>query len=328
MSKKRWQLVVALFVVFAVAFSYMNLRFDPLARNTSVTSANRSQLMHYLDDSEIRYLVENNIDVNLFLEFLEEPMFQLEQYRMYRTAMDIKPASPKEIVTFINAVMSRISLEELVAAIPNYDYAVLRKLIVDQSPYSVNAFIVSNPYDLETYLDLNHTIGEFAPNDLIELSEFASLSHNEEAIRLRQPAAEALSQLCQFMKESTNQPCGGFVVDRAYVSYHDIQDAYLKKIQRDGAQSAYDEWGMPSHNEHQLGLAVDLLLPHVQVSDMVMHDSFHILSANASMFGFVMYPSDSAMHEHNRRPYHIRYVGVEHARACVEDGVCFYHKYE
>ncbi len=312
MAKQRIQLLLGIFAVFLISFLYMNLQYDPLARNASVTSSNRAKLLRFLDQEEQLYLVEQHIDVSLFEEFLEEPMFHLKQYKLYRMAMDLKPASPKEIVTFVNAVADRIELESLMIAIPNYEYGVLRKLIVDHSPYNHNAEIILNPNDITVQLDLKRTIGEYEPSDLVLLHQYAHIPVYDDALQLRKEVADQLDSFCAVLEQETNVPCGGFTIQQAYLSYYEIQDAYLDEIARSGAQKAFDLWGLPSHNEHQLGLAVD-----------VTGFDLEFLTQKAGEYGFLAGSSEEAPFAHIQDQFHLRYVGIEKAKECLEHGRCF-----
>ena len=106
MAKKRIQLLIMLTAIFLVSFAYMNVNYDPLARNSSVNYTNRSLILKKLNKEELIYIVENNINVDEFYEFLNEPLFKLSNYRLYRMMMDTRPSSTKEVVTFVNAVAS------------------------------------------------------------------------------------------------------------------------------------------------------------------------------------------------------------------------------
>lgn len=317
MAKQRLQLLLGIFAVFLVSFLYMNLQYDPLARNASVTASNRAKLMRYLDKEELLFLVENHIDVSSFEEFLEEPLFQLKHYRLYRMAMDLKAASSKEIVTFINAVADRIDLEALQIAIPNYEYSVLRKLIVDHSPYNHNAEIVLNPNDITTRLDLTNTIGEYQPADLVSLSQFSHISLGKPELRLRNEAAVALDDFCDALEQEYGSRCGGLEIQTAYLSYFEIQDLYLDEIAKSNAQQAFDQWGLPSHNEHQLGLAVDITGAE---------DTMPQLQQTAAEYGFLSGYDGDIPFAHIQDRFHLRYVGIEKAKECLEHGRCFNNK--
>ena len=325
MAKKRIQLLIMLTAIFLVSFAYMNVNYDPLARNSSVNYTNRSLILKKLNKEELIYIVENNINVDEFYEFLNEPLFKLSNYRLYRMMMDTRPSSTKEVVTFVNAVASKINTDDLLLAVSSYDYPTLRKLIVDKSPYNHNASIVLTPDNITTYLDLKHTIGEYEPSDLVFLNTYENLANQSSSLKLRKEAAESLHELCKVISTSFSGLCGGFTIETAFLSYYDIQDFYLQSVQKDGAQVAFDTWGMPSHNEHQLGLAIDISISGIHQNDLMYQEEYSMLRNIAADYGFVFYSNNmNVPYKHLESDHHMRYIGKQNARECVDYGNCFY----
>ena len=80
----------------------------------------------------------------------------------------------------------------------------------------------------------------------------------------------------------------------------------------------------PGASEHQLGLSIDLS------TDGKTQENFHLLSQgrwitqNCHKFGFVIrYPQDKAtITQIKFEPWHLRYVGVDHATYMYEHGLC------
>lgn len=78
---------------------------------------------------------------------------------------------------------------------------------------------------------------------------------------------------------------------------------------------------VPGTSEHQLGLAVDFNSVEISFENT---DEFRWLKENAAKYGFVnRYPKDKTeITGINYEPWHYRYVGVEHAKAMNEKGLC------
>ena len=78
---------------------------------------------------------------------------------------------------------------------------------------------------------------------------------------------------------------------------------------------------IPGTSEHHLGLAVDIISVEESFEDT---KEFRWLQENAADYGFIMrYPKDKQdITKIIYEPWHYRYVGVEHAKAINELGMC------
>ena len=202
MKKNRVILLAVLGCISLACFIYMNMHYDILARNTSVTSANRALILEKLDSDQIRYIVENNIDVNIFYKYLEDDMFVFDNYRNYDKVMKVRKSDVHTIVTFVNAVSNTIEFEDVLEALQYYDYPILRKIIVDHSPYNNQAEIILNPDDVSVILSINTTIGEYEPSDLIALEHYPDIPSLNPYIQLRKECADALNEMCPVLSNS------------------------------------------------------------------------------------------------------------------------------
>ena len=66
---------ISLFVIFQ--------SYDEYSRNSSINDTNRVILERYLSQDEKTFLIDNNIDVNIFLPFISYNNFNLLNYEYY-----------------------------------------------------------------------------------------------------------------------------------------------------------------------------------------------------------------------------------------------------
>lgn len=309
MKRNRILLLVVLGVLSLSCYIYMNLHYDILARNTSVNSSNRTLLLEKLNNEQIRYIVENNVDVNIFYKYLEDDLFVFDNYRLYPKAMSVRPSDVHTVVTFVNAVCDTMEFDDILEALQYYDYTTLRKMVVDHSPYNNQATIILNPDDVRVELGISTTIGEYEPTDLVKLERYDKIESVNDEIQLRKEATDALNNLCAYMEDSFGTVCGGMVVTEGYLSYGEIQQHYLEAISDSGAPEAFEMWGWPSHNEHQLGLSLDIAFVSDNLIEYIEHSTeYNQLRSVAREFGFVFHTD--ADFNHLESPYHMRYVGT------------------
>ena len=110
----------------------------------------------------------------------------------------------------------------------------------------------------------------------------------------------------------------------AYRSYAGQKVAYynyLKKYKR----TVVDNFSArPGHSEHQTGLALD-----INAASSKAHfentRAFAWLKAHCAEYGFILRydQGKEAVTGYRFEPWHYRYVGVEGAKACMEQGLCY-----
>jgi D-alanyl-D-alanine carboxypeptidase len=108
-----------------------------------------------------------------------------------------------------------------------------------------------------------------------------------------------------------------FYVNSAFRT-HDEQQA----LYRDSEDTSYVQ--KPGQSEHQTGLAVDFAITALGEEDMGLSATGQWLAQHAWEFGFILrYPTDKVgITGISYEPWHFRYVGVEVAQYCFEQGLC------
>ncbi len=70
-------------VLFCCSFYVVNLRFDKFYRVNGINNDNRVLIEKYLDEDEQTYLIDNQISIELFIDYIEYDNFHLENYQYY-----------------------------------------------------------------------------------------------------------------------------------------------------------------------------------------------------------------------------------------------------
>ena len=143
--------------------------------------------------------------------------------------------------------------------------------------------------------------------------------------------ARAVDQLDKLLQDAKDDGVNLFVISafRAMskqISLYDAEVARQKAAHpeysdEEAKAAAGKNVAIPGTSEHQLGLAVDFNSVETSFEST---KEFRWLKENAEKYGFVnRYPKDKTeITGINYEPWHYRYVGVEHAKAMNEKGVC------
>ena len=108
---------------------------------------------------------------------------------------------------------------------------------------------------------------------------------------------------------------------RSYAGQKVTYNNYLKKYR----QSVVDSFSArPGHSEHQTGLALD-----INAASSKAHfentKAFAWLKEHCAEYGFILRydQGKEAVTGYRFEPWHYRYVGVDIAKACMEQGLCY-----
>lgn len=181
---------------------------------------------------------------------------------------------------------------------------------VSQTQLGGNLFLANRQYLLDV---------QYEPDDLVELK----LKSANPGQRLRKEAAESLAELfSQAKKESVE-----LVVVSGYRSYFSQKNIFTRRVRRakGNVSEAQKSVAPPGTSEHQLGLACDVgkLRGNSLVSSFGSTREGKWLRDNAHRFGFVIRFAKEWEHVtgYIYEPWHIRYVGREHAKIMHEKNI-------
>ena len=104
-------------------------------------------------------------------------------------------------------------------------------------------------------------------------------------------------------------------------TYADQKWQYNVYVERDGAALADTYSARPGHSEHQTGLAFDLNSLYTSFGETA---EGKWLAENCHKYGFIIrYPAGKeSITGYMYEPWHVRYVGMDHAPVIYEKGLC------
>jgi len=110
MKIKTWHLFVVITILFACSFFIVNLKFDEFYRVKGINNDNRVLIEKYLDQDEQTYLKDNQIPIELFIDYIQEDDFYLENYRYYNALKDSgRYKKTKKILETGNSLAMRLT---------------------------------------------------------------------------------------------------------------------------------------------------------------------------------------------------------------------------
>ena len=180
-----------------------------------------------------------------------------------------------------------------------------------------NIETVENPDDLLVLVNKFHALpADYEPDDLVNVGQYS--------YKMRKVAAESLEQLMAAAAlENMN-----LIPFSTYRSYDYQKGLYEYYLQTDDVSVVDTYSARPGHSEHQTGLACDIR-SSVLNDNLTDHDYQWMLD-NSYKYGFIVrYPKGgSEITGYVEEPWHIRYIGVEHATKVHDLGITYDEYYD
>lgn len=176
----------------------------------------------------------------------------------------------------------------------------------DEMSLGGNLFLVNREYVLAS---------DYQPDDLVKPNVRCTYSN----ITMRKEAAQALEGMFQ-----AAQAEGGYtlIAVSGFRSYGQQTSIFERKVKNVGKKKAMLLVAPPGTSEHQLGLAMDLGTPQNQQLNEAFGDTEagQWVRDNCHRFGFIIRYKDewTEITGYADEPWHVRYVGVEHAARIYE----------
>ncbi len=163
----------------------------------------------------------------------------------------------------------------------------------------------------------------YNPPDLIQPKIPFNFSGDSPKKLMRLKAAQAIEKLFAKAKEENIT----LIAQSGYRSYQTQEAIFTYNQKRYGFEEANKVSAVAGQSEHQTGLAMDVSDPSLTPDPLVVAfgetKSGKWLAANAAHFGFIIrYPKGKEeITKYQYEPWHIRYVGVEPAKAIMENNL-------
>lgn len=172
---------------------------------------------------------------------------------------------------------------------------------------------------------------DYWPEDLVTIDRCVSGVGNADTHKMRTVAADALN----LMLDAASAEGYDIRLRTGFRSYDYQASLYNSYVERNGKASADTYSARPGFSEHQTGLACDL---GCKSQDYALSYNFGYteegtwVSEHAHEFGFIIRYSDGVTDANGIRqpgkitgyvfePWHVRYVGVDHATNIYERGI-------
>lgn len=259
-------------------------------QNKNYTTEEINKILGYLSDTNLNKLVKlDYYDLSNYYKISNLNVDLIDRYNSYKT---LNPdLSYSDVVTKVN-------------------------LNLDQEFYSTFTKI-ENPDDITVLVNKFHKLDEnYEPSDLVSLS-YSS------AYKMRKPAAEAFDALQAF---ALTQNISIYPYS-AYRSYETQNTIYNRYVVQNGQSEADRFSAKPGYSEHQTGLAIDIKSTgYYELIDK----HYDWLKENSYKYGFIIrYTKDNEpITGYQEEPWHLRYIGVEHATKVHELNITYDEYYD
>jgi D-alanyl-D-alanine carboxypeptidase len=249
---------------------------------------------------------------------------------VYRNQPESTPYVSDELIRTIEEIQSaRVGQEGIEAAPPDNYVTISDEPVIDESgragqpgdpvavPLLVNA---ANPLPPEWYPDDMVYLNEYCPSEIVRVK----------ALEI-QGSKAAVDALLEMLTDAIAQGQTNWQVSAGYRSYNYQQSlfgervaGYMKEngMSRSDATSAAARFvASPGASEHHTGLAFDITIPGWTFEAT---EQCKWLAEHCADYGFIVrYTKDKVkLTGIEAEPWHIRYVGKEHARAITDAGLC------
>ena len=322
-------LILVCLVIFVTCFWAMNQTYDPLARYPYATEENRDTILQHLDSEDIEYIISNQIRPEEFLEFIEEPGFDIRYCRLYSVAKQTQDESNAYIVNFVNRYRSHFSMSTLETLLEHYSYLDLTTFYENELASHEQMTLISDPSSPLIVLNTSTSVYKYVPDHLVSV----------QGVTLKEEAGKAFQNMNEAYRSMIGQD-QTLSLEKGYIPYDQVFTEYTSWNTLNDQYS--DEVFLPAgQNEFQLGYTVALTgytdwvrqcLEKESVAqeqnyeeiletvDETVMQKITWLEDNAYRYGFVIrYPQgkeDQTKHLYN--PFVLRYVGQKNAKAMRE----------
>lgn len=249
-----------------------------------------NQIYEYMSDQNIEQILANNyVDLSPFYQISNFDFSKIDRYLAYQSANGLEM---KDAVTRVN-----LNLDE---------------------PFYQTVETITDPGSITVLVNKSHALpADYVPEDLVNIPSFPSLQIKDDAVDdFEKLLAAAKLDNVYIIPYST------------YRSYDYQNRLYTNYLGRDPKEVVDTYSARPGHSEHQTGLALDVRSSSHW--DNLTDADYEWMLNNSYKYGFIVrYPkNNSTITGYQEEPWHIRYIGVEHATKVHELGITYDEYYD
>lgn len=249
-----------------------------------------NQIYETMSDQNLEQILANNyVDLSAFYQISNFDFSKIDRYLAYQSANGLEM---KDAVTRVN-----LNLDE---------------------PFYQTVETISDPDAITVLVNKSHALpADYVPKDLVAIPSFPSL-------QIKADAVDDFEKLLAAAKLDNV-----YIIPYSTYRSYDYQNRLYNKYLGTDPQEVVDTYSArPGHSEHQTGLALD-----VRSSthwDNLTDADYEWMLNNSYKYGFIIrYPkNNSTITGYQEEPWHIRYIGVEHATKVHELGITYDEYYD
>ncbi len=249
-----------------------------------------NQIYEYMSEANIESILASDyVDLSEFYMISNFEFAKIERYQAYQ---ELKQIEMKDAVTQVN-----LNLDE---------------------PFYQTIETIEAPSSVTVLVNKSHALpSDYVPDDLVSIPSYPNLLIKEEAATpFENLLAAAKLDNITLIPYST------------YRSYAKQKSIYNRYLNQDPKEVVDTYSARPGHSEHQTGLALDIR--STTLSDRLTDSDYAWVLDNSYKYGFIVrYPKDnSTITGYQEEPWHLRYIGVEHATKVHELGITYDEYYD
>lgn len=132
MKLKRYHLLLIATVCFFTVFIGINRKYDRFYRIQGMNNDNRILIESYLDEDQQNYIIQNNIPVSKFIEYIKLDDFTIYNYEYYNLIEEKEVfTNLQDIVTHTNNVIDKLNVDMPWSVMDNLNRLIDNDLVID-----------------------------------------------------------------------------------------------------------------------------------------------------------------------------------------------------
>ena len=310
MKLRRRYILLYVFVISFICLFIVFQSYDKYSRNATINAENKKIIEKYLTADEKQYLIDNNLNTKLFMPYIREKGFIIQNYEYYNLIAKYHPKLKKDVL--VNKTNQLVEQEFTLSSLENifknnlYSLNQLLKLATTPSQYYPEAKPEFYPNNMFALSNTEYYIDSYQPDDLVKISQ--NFTVQRRTIYLNKQANQQLTLMCDHLKILNGKECGGLKIEYGYISYSNT-NKYRKQL----------PFIRPGHNDFQLGRSIAF----VDSKNFYENKLYLWLLNNSYRYGFVQrYPDDkvdSTLVSNQSGVF--RYVGINNAGYLVKNNL-------